>query len=138
MDFKASTFLTGGKSTDFSCPDNVAFDNAGNLWFTSDIEASHKQRYETFNNNGLFYVPISGKFGGQVFQVASAPINAEITGLSFLPDEEGLLASIQHPGEGTHDINNPLSRWPNYGNEIPRSAVVVIYGPAMKQLLRKI
>ena len=134
MTFKASTFLTGGESNGFSCPDNMTFDNAGNLWFASDIGGSHKQKYKAFKNNGLFYVPFSGEFGGQVFQVASAPINAEITGLNFLPDGS-LLASIQHPGEGTHDINNPLSRWPNYGNDIPRSAVVVIYGSAMNHLL---
>ena len=37
LTFEASRFLCGGTHTGFACPDNLAFDRAGNLWFTSDI-----------------------------------------------------------------------------------------------------
>ena len=37
LHFKSSTFLSGGPETGFACPDNMAFDPSGNLWFTSDI-----------------------------------------------------------------------------------------------------
>ena len=127
MKFKASTFLVGGESAGFSCPDNLSFDHLGNLWFTNDIPSNRMNRgvYRPFKNNGLFYVPMSGPLMGQVFQVASAPANAEMTGVTFLPDHT-LLVSVQHPGERTTDIKKPLSRWPDYGDDIPRSAVVAI------------
>ena len=32
LSFKASTYRSGGETDGFSCPDNLAFDLAGNLW----------------------------------------------------------------------------------------------------------
>lgn len=86
MKFVASTFLAGGESTGFACPDNMAFDPKGNLWFTSDISGSsiNTEPYLPFGNNGLFMVPSWGKDKGKVLQVASAPIDAELTALYFL------------------------------------------------------
>lgn len=37
LEFKASTYMAGGEDSGFSCPDNLAFDQAGNLWFTTDV-----------------------------------------------------------------------------------------------------
>ena len=75
LTFQAETFLAGGEATGFACPDNMAFDRAGNLWFTSDISGSlmNKDPYKAFKNNGLFFVPRSGPQAGQVIQMASAP-----------------------------------------------------------------
>lgn len=138
LKFKSSTLLAGGPETGFACPDNLAFDHKGNLWFTTDIsdDSLGKESYKTFENNGLFYVPMSGPHSGQVFQVASAPRESELTGICFLPDSRTLLLSVQHPGLQTHDLANPTSRWPDGGKSTPSSAVVAISGPTLDILLQ--
>jgi secreted PhoX family phosphatase len=85
----------------FLVPDNLAFDDKNNLWFTSDIAAGSqkKKQYEPFKNNGLFMVPVSGKNAGKVLQIASAPNAAEFTGPFFSPDYKTLFLSVQHPGK---------------------------------------
>ncbi len=132
MSFKASDFLVGGES--FSCPDNMAFDKLGNLWFATDISGSsmNKPPYSKFKNNGLFYVPIKGAEAGKVIQIASAPTDAELTGLSFSPDGETLFLSIQHPGEKSKNVKNLTSHWPKGGDSLPLSSVVQIRGPLLK------
>lgn len=136
LEFSADTFLTGGDS-DLACPDNMAFDRKGNLWITTDISGSslNKDPYEDFGNNGLFFVPMSGSEAGRAFQVASAPVAAEFTGLCFLPDGETLLVCVQHPGETTKTLDDMTSHWPDGGTAIPTPAVVQISGPAMKAIL---
>jgi len=135
--FKHDTLLAGGEETGFACPDNMAFDSAGNLWFTSDISGSemYKGPYEAFGNNGLFVVPRKGAQAGQVVQVASAPVHAEFTGPWFAPDGKTLFLSVQHPGEYSKDPLNPDSHWPDGGTSMPRSAVICIEGPALQALL---
>lgn len=133
--FKAEDFLVGGE--DFSCPDNLAFDRKGNLWMVTDISGSAigKEPYKKFKNNGLFYIPTSGEHSGKVFQVASAPVEAELTGLTFSADHKTLFFSVQHPGEKMKSIKDLTSHWPDGGNSIPRSAVVQITGPTLDNLL---
>lgn len=129
LKFKHEYFLTGGEASGFSCPDNLAFDNRNNLWFTSDIAGSamKKEPYISFKNNGLFVVPVSGKNAGKVIQVASAPNNAEFTGPYFSPDYRSLFLSVQHPGELSKDQNNYLSHWPNGGNNKPSPCVIELF-----------
>ncbi len=136
LKFKPGTFLAGGKDTGFSCPDNMAFDGAGNLWFTSDISgrAMNQGEYATFKNNGLFVVPRRGTQAGSVLQVGSAPNDAEFTGLSFATDGKTLFMSVQHPGETSSSLSNLTSRWPEGGNSIPRPAVVCISGSGLEGL----
>lgn len=128
LSFKHEYFLTGGKETGFACPDNLAFDNKGNLWFTSDISGSllNKEPYIPFKNNGLFVVPVAGKNAGKVIQIASAPTHAEFTGPYFTPDYKTLFLSVQHPGEYSVDANNLASHFPDGGNSMPKSTVVAI------------
>jgi len=130
LEFKASTFLTGGEETGFACPDNLAFDHRGNFWFTSDISGNdlNKPPYTAFGNNGLYFVPMSGENAGNVYQVASAPVHAELTGPCFSPDGRELFLAVQHPGESSKDRNNLDSDWPDGGNAMPRPSVVVIRG----------
>ena len=136
LSFEHSTFLAGGEETGFACPDNMAFDKAGNLWFASDISGSkmNKKPYETFKNNGLFVVPGKGEQAGQVIQVASAPNDAELTGPFFSPDGKTLFLSVQHPGERSRSLQDLTSHWPEGGRRIPRSAVVTISGPLIDRL----
>lgn len=128
LKFKNEYFLTGGEESGFSCPDNMAFDNRNNLWFTSDISGSSmkKKEYLPFKNNGLFVVPISGKNAGKVVQVASAPNNAEFTGPYFSPDYRSLFLSVQHPGEFSND-ENYISHWPDGGDKKPKPSVIEIF-----------
>ena len=133
--FQAQEFLAGGK--DFACPDNLAFDPRGNLWMVTDISEITMNRfpYGRFKNNGLFYIPLAGTLSGQAFQIASAPVDAELTGITFSPDEESLFVSVQHPGKKSKYPHKLTSHWPGGGSTIPKSAVVEIYGKSLQQLI---
>ncbi len=133
LTFRSEVYLTGGSELGFTCPDNLAFDQGGNLWFTGDMSGSsmHKAPYETFGNNGLFLVPRSGPQAGEVFQVASGPMDSELTGPFFHPDGKTLFLSVQHPGEQTNDLENLTSHWPDGGDALPKPTVVCIYGPLL-------
>ncbi len=136
LEFEAITFLAGGEETGFACPDNMAFDQQGNLWFTSDISGSkmNKDPYSLYKNNGLFVVPVFGRDAGLVVQVASAPVDAELTGPYFSPDGKTLFLSVQHPGERSPNLEQLTSNWPNGGDELPKPAVVAISGRLLERL----
>ncbi|WP_374978182.1 PhoX family phosphatase [Microbacterium trichothecenolyticum] len=111
-----------------SCPDNVAFDSAGNLWISTDGAPS------TIGfNDGLFLVPLEGAERGHVQQFLSVPREAETCG-PVIHDKDGLVfVAVQHPGEGgTFDA--PTSLFPDYGKtgpgfagRAPRPSVVQVY-----------
>lgn len=134
LEFSVETFLTGGDSG-FSSPDNLVFDRNGNLWFCSDIsgKAMRTPPYTAFKNNGLFIVPAHGPQSGHVIQLASAPNDAELTGLCFDSAQTTLFVSVQHPGETTKDLNAPTSHWPSKKG-LPASAVVQIHGPLLESI----
>lgn len=137
LSFKASTFLAGGPETGFACPDNMAFDPSGNLWFTSDISGSsiNKAPYEPYGNNGLFMVPNWGNNKGKVLQIAAAPVDAEFTGPFFSPKGDTLFLSVQHPGERSSSIESLTSNWPDGGNDIPKPSVICVRGQALQDLM---
>ena len=60
------------------------------------------------------------------YQFASGPVQAELTGPAFTPDDKALFLAVQHPGEESESPSNPTSTWPD-GNE-PKSSVIVITG----------
>lgn len=134
--FKSETYLAGGPEMGFACPDNMAFDPKGNLWFTSDISGykTNLPPFTAFGNNGLFLVPNSGDKKGQVIQVASSPVNAELTGPCFSEDGKHLFLSVQHPGEGSDNHAQYKSNWPFGGNHQPKPAVVVISGQLLDEI----
>ncbi len=136
LTFKSDTYLAGGVETGFACPDNMAFDLAGNLWFTSDISGSkmNAEPYLEFKNNGLFVVPRTGEQAGQVIQMASAPTDAELTGPFFSPDGKTLFLSVQHPGETSPSLDELTSHWPDGGKEMPKPSVVCISGKPLDVL----
>lgn len=140
LTFKATTYKAGGEENGFSCPDNLAFDQAGNLWFTSDMSGSWmnnpEKPYMAFKNNSLFVIPRYGKATGKVIRVASAPRDAELTGPWFSPDGKTLFLSVQHPGEQTKDKTNPTSKWPFDDDYIPKPAVVAITGDLIEKMNR--
>ena len=132
MTFKPGMFLAGGEENNFACPDNMAFDPKGNLWFTSDISGSAMNKpekpYMAFKNNSLFVVPNSGEHAGKPIRVANAPTHAEFTGPFFSPDGSTLFLSVQHPGEYSPSLDQLSSHWPEGRGRIPKPSVVVVYG----------
>lgn len=138
LTFKSEVFLTGGEENMFSSPDNLAFDKRGNFWFCTDVSDSKlgKNEYEKFVSNGLFLVPRSGDRAGEIIQVASAPNDAELTGICFHPEENTLFLSVQHPGDASEDLLNLTSHWPLGRNSIPKSSVIAIRGKALDKLLK--
>ncbi|MAZ48855.1 MAG: alkaline phosphatase [Halobacteriovoraceae bacterium] len=129
LTFSSEIFSLGGEK--FSCPDNLAFDTAGNLWFASDMSGSAigEEPYKKFGNNGLFVIPTQGDYSGKVIQVASAPSDAEFTGIKFDKDGSTLFLSVQHPGETSKSLNQLTSHWPT-GN-LPKPTVIAITGKTL-------
>lgn len=130
LSFHYEIFAAGGPQSGFSAPDNLTFDSAGHLWTVTDISSSSQGTsiWEPFQNNGLFLIPTSGSQKGEALQFASGPVESELTGPWFTPDERTLFLSVQHPGEVSESRSNLTSHWPNGGNDIPRPAVVAITG----------
>jgi len=138
LKFTAETYKLGGASSGFSCPDNMVFDKKGNLWLTTDIsgKAINKFPYQQFEHNGLFYIPLSGEDAGSVYQVASAPVDAEFTGLCFAKDQKTLFLSVQHPGENSKSLDKLTSTWNSQkGSSIPRPAIIMISGPVLDKIV---
>ncbi len=131
LEFDFEIFAAGGRQSGFSSPDNLAFDSNGNLWVVTDISSSSQNKgvHKSFMNNGLFVIPTSGPDQGKALQFASGPVECELTGPFFSPDEQTLFLSVQHPGENTKDLKSPTSTWPHRpGEQIARCAVVAISG----------
>jgi secreted PhoX family phosphatase len=118
----ADTYFGGYDKTQvspISCPDNLAFDSSGNLWISTDGNALG-------SNDGLFAVPVEGKYRGRVKQFLTVPKGAETCGPVI--NDRFVLVSVQHPGEITGaSADNPLSHWPDGGTSQPRPSVVVTW-----------
>ncbi|SMO63255.1 PhoX family protein [Melghirimyces algeriensis] len=127
--FTFEVFAVGGPQSGFACPDNLHFDKEGHLWVFCDISSSKQNKegaYESFKNNGAFFIPTYGKNKGMAYQFASGPVHSEMTGPWFTPDEETLFIAVQHPGEESVDRHHPTSRWPR--GEKPQASVVAVRG----------
>jgi len=143
LSFRWDVVAYGGEPTEkgegFSNPDNLAFDKQGNLWMVSDISTGGlnremKTRYPQgvpvsqrdllgiFGNNSA-WVFVKGQ--EHPYPFAIAPMDAELTGLYFTPDQETLTTNGQ---EFEQMRQVPLgSNWPSgQVNQPPRPAVVAI------------
>jgi uncharacterized protein len=108
LEFEWRDYAAGGPTSaggvGFSSPDNLVLDKAGNVWVVTDISTSRLNRpneYQYHANNAMFMVPTRGPNKGVAFRFANAPVEAELTGPYFSPDEDTLFLDIQHPGELT-------------------------------------
>jgi secreted PhoX family phosphatase len=117
-----STYFAGfDKSavSPISCPDNVAFDSAGNLWIATDGNALG-------SNDGLFATPIEGPDRGHLRQFLTVPVGAETCGPFITRDDRSVFVAVQHPGEVTGStLENPASTWPD--GDFAKPAVVVTW-----------
>jgi uncharacterized protein len=104
-------------------PDNMTFDNEGNIWLASDGPQP------TGGNNGLFACPTRGRERGHVQLFATVPVGAETCGPLLTRDNRSLFIAVQHPGEGG-TVEEPTSHWPGGGDSLPRPAVVTIWRSA--------
>ncbi|MFJ3667848.1 PhoX family protein [Streptomyces sp. NPDC090106] len=102
-----------------SCPDNVAFDDHGNLWISTDGNALG-------THDGLFGVATKGDRRGELKQFATMPKGAETCGPVI--QDRRVLVAVQHPGEITGaTVENPASTWPDGPGKIVRPAVVAVW-----------
>ncbi|RJK96429.1 PhoX family protein [Vallicoccus soli] len=105
-----------------SCPDNLTFDPAGNLWLATDGNALGA-------NDGMFAAPVSGPDRGVLKQFLTVPVGAECCGPLITADGRTALCAVQHPGEGDGSTYaSPMSTWP-YGG-LPRPSVVSVWRTA--------
>ncbi len=105
------TYFSGfpaDKVSPISCPDNLAFDTAGNLWISTDGAPS-----VIGYNDGLFKVGLEGANRGNVQQFASMPRDAETCGPVIHDDESMAYVAVQHPGEDG-SYGNHTSYFPDY------------------------
>jgi uncharacterized protein len=118
-----STYFAGypkEKVSPVATPDNVAFDNAGNLWISTDgMDAS-----TLASHDGLFLVPTVGPERGHVMQFMSTVKGAEVCGPIFTPDNRNMFAGIQHPGEGG-TFAKPISTFPDGGGTVRPSVISI-------------
>lgn len=124
-----STYFAGyDKSavSPISCPDNVTFDGAGNLWIATDGNALGA-------NDGLFATAIEGPERGHLKQFLTVPPGAETCGPFITGDDRSVFVAVQHPGEiSGATVEKPASTWPD--GDFAKPAVVVAWrldgGPA--------
>lgn len=131
--FSFEVFAVGGPQSGFASPDNLMFDNQNNLWVVTDMSSSAMNEgiYTSFRNNGAFMLPTDidgGVSGSEVYQFASAPVAAELTGPALTPDGQTLFLAIQHPGETSESRDEPTSTWPGGDGTPPKSSIVAITG----------
>ncbi|HVJ63699.1 MAG TPA: alkaline phosphatase PhoX [Bdellovibrionota bacterium] len=126
--FSSQNFLMGGEASGIACPDNLCFDEHGNLWVTTDISGKDigTPDYAVFGNNGLFVVPTTGSKAGKSVRIAQAPVDAELTGPCFAPDGKSLFVAVQHPGETSTNVQSATSHWPDGGQSLARPAIMEI------------
>ncbi|OUM40200.1 PhoX family protein [Arthrobacter sedimenti] len=114
-----------------SCPDNVAFDSAGNLWISTDGQPG-----TVGFSDGLFKVGLEGAERGRVQQFLAVPRDAE-TCSPVIHDQDGtVFVAVQHPGEDGSWADQysffpdyvPAGSTPGKGQAaLPRPSVVQVY-----------
>ena len=134
---KPETYFAGydrSKVSAMSCPDNLEFDPAGNLWISTDGTALSivNAREGTVGgaNDGLFAVPTAGAERGHLKQFLTVPVGAECSGPQITPDGRSVFVSAQHPGETAGStLEKPSSTWPDRQRQrpFPRPSVAVVY-----------
>ncbi|WP_288132839.1 PhoX family phosphatase [Microbulbifer sp.] len=106
----------------FTNPDNVAFDQLGNMWIATD-------GCESFGfHDGLWAMATEGELRAAPKHFFGCPEGGEICGPEFTPDGKTLFVAVQHPADADRStFDEPLHRWPdNDPNLPPRPSVLAI------------
>lgn len=102
----------------FNSPDGLKFDRLGRLWIQTDGNYKNKGDFEGMGNNQMLCAnPLTGEI--RIF--LTGPVACEITGMAFSDDMRTMLIGVQYPGE-----NLAPSHFPDGGNSVPRSSIVMI------------
>ncbi len=102
----------------FNSPDGLGFDKAGRLWIMTDGKYSNKDDFAGMGNNQML---CGDPESGEIHRFLVGPVAAEVTGLTFTPDQKTMFVGIQHPGE-----KGKPSHFPGGGNSKPRSTIVMV------------
>ncbi|MCZ2830359.1 PhoX family phosphatase [Modestobacter sp. VKM Ac-2986] len=131
------TYFAGYDKTQvsaLSCPDNLEFDPAGNLWISTDgnVLSTVNRADGTFagSNDGLFAVPTAGPERGHLKAFLTVPLGAECSGPLITSDARSVFVSVQHPGETSGStLDKPSSTWPDRATRrpFPRPSVAVVF-----------
>ncbi|MGZ8995395.1 MAG: PhoX family protein [Rhodospirillales bacterium] len=113
----------------FACPDGLWFDAEGRLWIQTDIgeEAQNRGPFAVFGNNQML---AADPGSGEIRRFLTGPVGQEITGVITTPDQTTMFVNVQHPGSSTSAEDFAAGRlsshWPDGGDQVPRSATLVI------------
>jgi uncharacterized protein len=122
----SATFFAGyadaSKLGKVASPDNIAFDNRGNLWISTDGQPNSVDLGNP--NDALHAVPTAGPDRGYLRQFLSGPKGSEVSGPEFSSDNRTVFVAIQHPGEDG-GVPNSISTWPD-NSPLPRPSVVCV------------
>ena len=131
----------------FANPDNLLIDRQGNVWMVTDISTGKlnnavKSRTDdkgnpntisgVFGNNSIWYIPTSGEGALKPLLFGIGPMECEVTGPCFTPQEDAMFVSIQHPGETNGIRKNQASDtreyliYTNTGEEFVQTRTVPI------------
>ncbi|WP_049565570.1 PhoX family protein [Streptomyces sp. SBT349] len=119
----------------FGSPDGLGFDSDGRLWIQTDVSNSVQNSAEAgYDNIGNNQMLAADPRTGEVRRFLTGPRGAEISGVTFTPDQKAMFVNVQHPGETTKAWGTPtpedprvVSNWPDFDpTGRPRSATVVV------------
>ena len=102
-----------------AAPDNIVFDEVGNLWIATDGQPGTLNR-----NDGVYACPTEGPSRGWNRQFISGIPGGEVCGPEFSGDNRSFFCGIQHPGENG-GLPNSKSSWPD-GNYPPKPSVIAV------------
>ncbi len=101
----------------FNSPDGLKFDDNGLLWIQTDGKYSNTDDFAGQGNNQML---AGDPVTGEIRRFLVGPRECEVTGLTWSPDRRSMFVGIQHPGERGD------SHWPEGGDAVPRSAIIVV------------
>lgn len=104
----------------FVTPDNLTFDQFGNMWVATD-------GCEDFHfHDGLWAMPTAGPYRAIPKHFFGCPQGAELCGPEFTPDGTTLFVAIQHPADAEGSLyDNPSHRWPDFNENLPPRPTVL-------------
>jgi secreted PhoX family phosphatase len=102
-------------------PDNIVFDEIGNLWIATDGQPSAPNFGQ---NDGVFACPTEGPDRGWNRQFLSGVPGGEVCGPEFSGDNRTFYCGVQHPGENG-GLPNTISGWPD-SNYPPKPSIIAV------------
>jgi len=123
-----------------SDPDNIVWDDDGNLWISTDGQffsgsAGFGQ------NDGVFAVPVEGENRGVLRQFLSGVPGCEICGPEFSGDQRTFFCAPQHPHDGQAFApldrdGNPLPLWPIGESQVSKPSLISVRNRRGKKIGR--